>query len=70
MAYQSVVKSFWQRRVVALIVTQLKQGTTPEKIALTIALGVTLGVFPILGATTFLCAVAGVWLKLDRKSTL
>jgi uncharacterized protein (DUF2062 family) len=66
MAYQSVVKSFWQRRVVALIVSQLKQGITPEKIALTIALGVTLGVFPILGATTVLCGVAGVWLKLNQ----
>lgn len=57
---------FWQRRVVAPIVTQLKQGITPEKIALTLALGGVLGIFPILGATTLLCLVAGVWLRLNQ----
>lgn len=57
---------FWQRRVVAPIVAQLKQGITPEKIALTLALGAVLGIFPILGATTLLCAVAGVWLRLNQ----
>ena len=58
--------SFWQRRVVALIVAQLKQGITPHKIALTIALGIALGIFPILGATTVLCLIAGIWLKLNQ----
>lgn len=58
--------TWWQRRVVAPIVGQLKQGITPEKIALTLALGSVLGIFPILGATTLLCAVAGVWLRLNQ----
>lgn len=58
--------SLWQRRVVAPIVAQLKQGITPRKIALTLALGGTLGIFPILGACTLLCAVAGVWLRLNQ----
>lgn len=58
--------SFWQRRVVAPIVAQLKQGITPEKIALTLALGAVLGIFPILGATTALCAIAGIWLRLNQ----
>ncbi|MFP5305375.1 MAG: DUF2062 domain-containing protein, partial [Gammaproteobacteria bacterium] len=57
---------FWQRRVVAPIVAQLRQGITPEKIALTLALGAVLGIFPILGSTTLLCAVAGVWLRLNQ----
>jgi uncharacterized protein (DUF2062 family) len=52
--------------VVALIVSQLTQGFTPQKIALTIALGLNLGLFPILGTTTALCAIAGVWLKLNQ----
>jgi uncharacterized protein (DUF2062 family) len=59
-------QSFWQRRVVAPIVAQLKQGITPQKIALTLALGGTLGIFPILGATTLMCAVVGVWLRLNQ----
>lgn len=58
--------SFWRRRVRDPIVAQLKQGTTPEKIALTIALGVVLGVFPILGSTTALCLAAAVLLKLNQ----
>ncbi|MGB1560412.1 MAG: DUF2062 domain-containing protein [Sinimarinibacterium flocculans] len=57
---------FWQRRVVAPIVAQLKQGITPEKIALTLALGAVLGIFPILGSTTILCAAIGIWLKLNQ----
>ena len=59
-------KSFWRRRVIAPIVAQLKQGITPEKIALTLALGGALGVFPILGSSTALCAVAALWLRLNQ----
>jgi uncharacterized protein (DUF2062 family) len=62
----SRLKQFWRERVVALIVAQLAQGITPEKIALTIALGLNLGIFPILGATTALCLIAGLWLKLNQ----
>lgn len=58
--------SFWKRRVVTPIVGQLRQGITPEKIALTIALGGVLSIFPILGATTILCALAGFTLKLNQ----
>jgi uncharacterized protein (DUF2062 family) len=58
--------SFWKRRVVAPIVGQLRQGITPEKIALTIALGLVLGVFPILGSTTLLCALAAGMLRLNQ----
>ncbi|MEP6671288.1 MAG: DUF2062 domain-containing protein [Chthoniobacter sp.] len=58
--------SFWQRRVVTPIVNQLKQGITPEKIALTIALGLLLSIFPILGATTILCALAAFALRLNQ----
>jgi hypothetical protein len=58
--------SWWQRRVVAPVVAQLRQGITPEQVALTLALGGVLGIFPILGATTLLCGVVGVWLRLNQ----
>lgn len=45
---------------------QLRQGITPEKIALSIALGIVLGCFPILGAATLLCTIAGVSLGLNQ----
>src|SRR5271170_5226225 len=62
----SRLKKFWQERVIALIVAQFTQGFTPQKIALTVALGFNLGIFPILGATTALCAIAGIWFKLNQ----
>ena len=58
--------SFWQRRVLTPILNQLNQGITPEKIAFTIALGALLSVFPILGATTLLCALAAILFRLNQ----
>lgn len=58
--------SFWRRRIIAPIAGLLRQGTTPETIALTIALGIVLGIFPILGATTLLCGIAAAWLRLNQ----
>lgn len=58
--------SWWQRRAVAPLVAQLKQGITPEKLALTLALGVVLGSFPILGAATLLCTVVAAVLRLNQ----
>jgi uncharacterized protein (DUF2062 family) len=57
---------FWRERIITLIVSQLTQGVTPHKIALSIGLGFSLGVFPVLGATTALCAIAAVRLKLNQ----
>jgi uncharacterized protein (DUF2062 family) len=65
-AHSSRLKKFWQERVVTLIVAQFTQGFTPQEISLTVTLGVTLGIFPIFGATTTLCALAGFWLKLNQ----
>jgi uncharacterized protein (DUF2062 family) len=53
-------RGFIHRRVVAPILALLTQGVTPEKIALSLALGIVLGVFPVLGSTTVLCAVAAL----------
>jgi uncharacterized protein (DUF2062 family) len=59
-------RGLWRRRVVDLTLAQLQQGITPQKIALTIALGFILGLFPILGATTALCALFGLLLRLNQ----
>ena len=61
-----MLREFWQRRVVDVVLAQLSQGITPEKIALTIAAGASVGLFPVLGSTTALCFVAGVVLKLNQ----
>ena len=58
--------SFWQRRIVAPIGRQLTQGITPEKIALTLAVGTACAFFPILGTTTLLCLIVGISLRLNQ----
>jgi hypothetical protein len=58
--------SFWHRRVAAPIGRQLTQGITPEKIALTLAVGTAFAFFPILGTTTLLCLFVGIFLRLNQ----
>lgn len=57
---------FWHRRVVAPIVAQLTQGVTPDRLALTLGLGLACGVFPFLGFTTVLCALVAAALRLNQ----
>lgn len=47
-------------KLARLILELLSQGITPHKIALTVALGVVLGVTPVLGSTTLLCIAAAL----------
>lgn len=60
------VRSFWRRRILGPVLAQLRQGITPEKIALTAALGAAIAVFPILGSTTLLCGLAAWALGLNQ----
>jgi len=62
----SRLKKFWRDRVLGVVVAQLTQGVTPQKIALTIALGFNLGIFPIMGSTTVLCGAVAFCLKLNQ----
>lgn len=57
--------AFWKKRIADPILGLLKQGITPEKIALSIAFGMALGVFPVLGSTTLLCTLAAMAFKLN-----
>ena len=59
-------EGWWRRRVIAPILGQLRQGITPQLIALTIAAGLVLGIFPILGTSTALCAVFALALRLNQ----
>jgi uncharacterized protein (DUF2062 family) len=63
---ESLLKEgFFKRRLVRPILDLLRQGVTPEKIALSVALGAALGVFPALGWSTALCAIAAILLRLN-----
>jgi uncharacterized protein (DUF2062 family) len=58
-------EGFFYRRLARPILELLRQGITPEKIALSVALGAALGVFPAIGFSTTLCAIAALVLRLN-----
>ncbi len=53
-------------RARGLVVAQLRQGATPHKLALTVAVASVIAVLPVLGATTLLCLLAGSALRLNH----
>lgn len=66
-----LVKDGWDlmsRRVVSPILAQLRQGVTPDQIALSLAAGFVLACFPVVGATTLLCLAAGYFFKLNHPT--
>jgi uncharacterized protein (DUF2062 family) len=52
-------------KILNLAKLMLKEGMSLRKIALCLALGTVLGIFPVLGATTLLCIVAALALRLN-----
>jgi uncharacterized protein (DUF2062 family) len=56
---------FLRRRIVDPIVGLLKAGITPGKIALSLAFGIMLGIFPVLGTTTVLVTIAALIWRLN-----
>jgi uncharacterized protein (DUF2062 family) len=57
---------FFQDKIVIPFKNQLKQGVTPKQLALTCAVGSVIGIFPLLGVTTFLCILLGLVWKLNQ----
>jgi uncharacterized protein (DUF2062 family) len=62
------MRTFLQRRIVEPLARQLTQGVTPRRLAAALALGFVLGCLPLLGATTALCAIVGVALRLNQPA--
>lgn len=57
--------NFLRRRLVDPLLGLLKQGITPQKLALSIAIGGIVGIFPVLGSTTVLVTLAAAVLRLN-----
>ncbi|UCG13186.1 MAG: DUF2062 domain-containing protein [Deltaproteobacteria bacterium] len=60
-----MVGKFFHKRLVNPIISLLKQGISPEKIAMGVAGGIVLGIFPVLGSTTILSGLAAVIFQLN-----
>jgi uncharacterized protein (DUF2062 family) len=58
----------WRRHVLFPLMNLLAQGLTPEKLALSLAVGLTFGLFPVVGATTLLSLAAGFALRLNHAA--
>ena len=59
------MKLFLKRKLVDPLLDLLKQGITPEKLAVSAVLGCILGVFPVLGSTVILCTAAAYLFRLN-----
>jgi uncharacterized protein (DUF2062 family) len=60
-----VLRDWIQQKLITPIFELLRQGTTPEKIALSIAFGAVLGSMPFIGVTTTLCFVVALVFRLN-----
>jgi uncharacterized protein (DUF2062 family) len=60
------VNGFLRRRVILPLMAQLKQGSSPDELATSLAAGGAIALFPIIGTTTALCALVGHFRKLNH----
>ena len=59
------VRAFVRRRLIDPILELLRQGVTPEKLALSLAFGLGVGIFPVLGVSTILCTLLAIVFRLN-----
>lgn len=62
--------SWWRRRLLQPLLNLLKQGLTPQQLALTLVLGTATGLVPVLGITTLMATTLAVRLRLNVAATL
>lgn len=57
--------NYLNNKIVIPVMDLLKQGVTPEMLALSIALGFTIGIIPLMGVSTAICAILAISLRLN-----
>jgi len=62
------VRQVIRRRLLVPLQAQLSQGVTPSKLALALALGLVVGVVPVLGISTAVCALLAMALRLNQPA--
>ena len=66
--YDAPVKKWLRKKLIDPLKAQLAQGVTPARLAMALALGAVLGVFPVLGFTTLLCGIVAAGLRLNQPA--
>jgi hypothetical protein len=59
------LKAWFHRNIVAPLLAFLRQGTSPARLALCVALGVVIGNIPILGVSSIICALIALMFRLN-----
>jgi hypothetical protein len=54
-----------RRRILELLLALLSQGMAPERLALCVAIGITVGNIPVLGVSTILCTAIALIFRLN-----
>ena len=58
-------RGFFQKRVIAPLIHLLRVGATPRQLAWSLAIGVAIGINPIVGSTTLLCLAVAFCFRLN-----
>lgn len=59
------MREYFRRKVFEPLMLLLKQGLSPQKLALSLALGFVIGHFPVYGTTTTICALVALGFRLN-----
>lgn len=62
------MRDFLQRRLVLPVLALLRQGVAPDRLALSLSLGTAIGLVPVLGVSTALCALVALALRLNMPA--
>jgi uncharacterized protein (DUF2062 family) len=57
--------TFWSKKILGPLMGFITQGLSIQKLTLSLAFGITLGTFPMLGVSTILCTLAALTLRLN-----
>lgn len=64
-ATAAFLKNWLYRRLIEPLLSLLRQGISPPRLALCVAVGIVVGNIPILGVSTILCAVIALMFRLN-----
>jgi uncharacterized protein (DUF2062 family) len=60
-----MLRTFLRTKIADPILGLLRQGITPERLALSLALGFCIGTFPLIGTTTLICTLVALRFRLN-----
>ncbi|MBC5991534.1 DUF2062 domain-containing protein [Pontibacter cellulosilyticus] len=70
MSLFGITVSFLKRRIIQPVANLLKQGMTPHKLAVTVAMGTVVGVVPAIGITTVMGTALAARFRLNIAATV